>query len=118
VIEDHADSLAMMAKLLSRLVTDVLTAQTCAAARAIAASAQRPPHVVVGDIGLPDGDGVDLLRELKLNYNCGLIALTGHGADGDVERCKAAGVDFHLLKPVGVKELREAVWSFLENDRA
>ena len=115
VIEDHPDSLAAMAKLLSRIVTDVLTAETCAAARAVAASAPCPPDVVVGDIGLPDGDGVELLQELKSTYNCGLIALTGHGMDGDLERCKAAGVEFHLLKPVGVKELREAVRSFLED---
>jgi CheY-like chemotaxis protein len=93
-----------------------LTAETCAAARAVAASADCPPQVVVGDIGLPDGDGVDLLRELKATYHCGVIALTGHGMHRDLERCKAAGVDFHLVKPVEVRELREAVWSFLQDE--
>lgn len=118
VIEDHADSLAAMARLLSRIARDVLTAASCEAARAVAASAGGPVDVVVGDIGLPDGDGVELLGELREIYGCGIIALTGHGMDTDLRRCKAAGVDIHLLKPVGMKELREAVWSFCERDRS
>lgn len=118
VIEDHADSLAAMARLLSRIAKDVLTAESCKAARAVAASAEGPVDVVVGDIGLPDGDGIDLLGELKGAYGCGVIALTGHGMDSDLQRCKAAGVDVHLLKPVGVKELRDAVWSFRDRGRS
>ena len=118
VIEDHPDSLAAMARLLSRIAKDVLTAESCKAARVVAASAAGPVDVVVGDIGLPDGDGVELLGELKEAYGCGLIALTGHGMENDLQRCKAAGVDFHLLKPVGVKELRDAVWSFCGRERS
>ena len=118
VIEDHADSLAAMARLLSRIAKDVLTAESCKAARAVAASADGPVDVVVGDIGLPDGDGLELLGELKEAYGCGLIALTGHGMEKDLQRCRAAGVDFHLLKPVGLKELRDAVWSFRDRARS
>ena len=106
LIEDHADTLETVTLLLRKFGHDVLPAANCAQARAHAAAQPAAPiEAVVGDLGLPDGDGLDLLVELKHQYNCPTIALTAYGMDADVKRCAAAGIDRHLLKPVGVIEL-------------
>ncbi len=108
LVEDHADTLETVSLLLKRVGHDVVSAACCAAARE-AADANDGIEAIVGDIGLPDGDGVDLLVELKQRYNCPTIALTAYGMDADVRRCAAAGIDRHLLKPVGVIELTGAL---------
>jgi CheY-like chemotaxis protein len=65
--------------------------------------------LVIGDIGLPDGDGIALMCELKIKLNCPAIALTGRGMTADIQRCADAGIDRHLLKPVGVLELENVM---------
>jgi DNA-binding response OmpR family regulator len=109
VIEDHADTGSAIAKLLRNRSHRVLLADCCAAARRVAAAAAPPPHVAVGDLGLPDGDGVELLADLKRSRGCATIAFTGHGMPEDIARCKAAQIDLHLLKPLHVDELIHAI---------
>src|SRR4051812_19683199 len=108
LIEDHADTLETVTLLLRKSGHDVVSAANCAQARAHAAE-PGTIEAIVGDIGLPDGDGLDLLVELKRQYNCPTIALTAYGMDADLKRCASAGVDRHLLKPVGVIELTRAL---------
>lgn len=108
LIEDHADTLETVTLLLRKSGHDVVSAANCAEARAHAAE-HDDIEAIVGDIGLPDGDGLDLLVELRKQYNCPTIALTAYGMDADLKRCAAAGVDRHLLKPVGVIELARAL---------
>jgi DNA-binding response OmpR family regulator len=107
LIEDHADTASAIAKLLRNRSHRVLLADCCAAARTAAASA--PLHVAVGDLGLPDGDGVELLADLKRSRGCATIAFTGHGMPEDIDRCKRASIDLHLLKPLHVDELIHAI---------
>ncbi|HEY7118098.1 MAG TPA: response regulator [Tepidisphaeraceae bacterium] len=114
LIEDHADTLETVSLLLRKSGHEVVTAACCAEARARAAS-EDEIEAVVGDLGLPDGDGVDLLVELKRQYGCPTIALTAYGMDADVKRCAAAGIDRHLLKPVGVIELTGAIEALCAN---
>lgn len=108
LVEDHADTLETVSLLLRRVGHEVLPAACCQAARK-AADDNSGIEAIVGDIGLPDGDGVDLLVELKRRFGCPTIALTAYGMDADVKRCAAAGIDRHLLKPVGVIELTGAL---------
>jgi CheY-like chemotaxis protein len=117
LIEDHADTLETVSLLLRKCGHEVVTAACCAEARAHAASLNEI-EAVVGDLGLPDGDGVDLLVELKRQYQCPTIALTAYGMDADVKRCAAAGIDRHLLKPVGVIELTGAIEALCADDPA
>jgi CheY-like chemotaxis protein len=105
LVEDHADTLETVTLLLRKFGHHVLAAANCAQARAHAAQPGHAIEAIVGDLGLPDGDGLDLLVELKHQYNCPTIALTAYGMEADVKRCTDAGVDRHLLKPVGVVEL-------------
>ena len=109
LIEDHADTAAAIAKLLRSRAHRVLLADCCAAAQHLAECTSPTPHVAVGDLGLPDGDGVELLANLKQSRGCATIALTGHGMPEDVERCRSANIDLHLLKPMHVDELIHAV---------
>ena len=104
LVEDHVDTLETVTLLLRRSGHEVLPTATCAEARS-AAQAQTDIGAIVGDLGLPDGDGVDLLVELKKRFGCPTIALTAYGMEADVRRCAAAGIDRHLLKPIGVVEL-------------
>jgi DNA-binding response OmpR family regulator len=112
LVEDHADTLKMLGRLLADRGHTVLAAADCASARAAAGGAvargQRV-DLVIGDIGLPDGDGVDLMCDLKAALNCPVVALSGHGMTEDVRRCAEAGIDRHMLKPVGVLELDESI---------
>ena len=109
VVEDHFDTIDMLRRLLTRQGHTVLMAGSCADAWAAVDRAARQGSatidLVIGDIGLPDGDGVQLMADLKRRLHCPVVALTGHGMTADLQRCADAGIDRHLLKPVGVAEL-------------
>lgn len=60
------------------------------------------------DIGLPDIDGNELARILRAQPGTSdavLIALTGYGLEQDREQTRAAGFDYHLVKPVDAERL-------------
>ena len=57
--------------------------------------------VLVSDIGLPDGSGVDLIRQLRHERPIFGIALTGFGMEEDIRRSHQGGFEYHLIKPVG-----------------
>jgi DNA-binding response OmpR family regulator len=105
VVEDHADTLVLMGRLLSMVPVDGVPAATCAAARAAARAVGRF-DVVIADVTLPDGDGLELLAELKSTYGCRTVALSGYDAPAEG---LPAGVDLWISKPVNVAELRRAV---------
>jgi DNA-binding response OmpR family regulator len=105
LIEDHADTREMLGKVLTKLGHRALIATCCADARAVAVD-PKTVDLILGDVGLPDGDGVALLQELKQRFGCRVAALTGYGQQVDVDRTTAAGVDWHLTKPVEILDLR------------
>lgn len=99
LVEDHADTLAVFARLLRQDAFDVHVARTCAEALALARA--RPFTLAICDIMLPDGDGCDLLRQIKaLHPSIHAIAVSGLGAADDLERCRDAGFLVHVLKPM------------------
>jgi CheY-like chemotaxis protein len=63
----------------------------------------------VSDIGLPDGSGLDLMIELRERYGLEGIALSGYGMESDLKRSRDAGFREHLVKPVGLEELKQAI---------
>ena len=65
-----------------------------------------PIDVVVSDLGLPDGSGLDLMRQLSAAYGLRGIALSGFGMDSDFEESTAAGFWRHLVKPIDIGTLR------------
>lgn len=105
VVEDHADTLVLMGRLLSMVNVDGVPVATCAAARDAARTLGRF-DVVVADVTLPDGDGLALLEELKATYGCRTVAMSGYDAPEDG---LPPGVDLWISKPVNLAELRQAV---------
>jgi len=74
------------------------------------AGAQEGFDLLVSDIGLPDGSGEDLIRQLRANgHNLPGIALSGYGMQQDIERSRAAGFQVHLIKPVSPQQLQAAI---------
>jgi CheY-like chemotaxis protein len=70
---------------------------------ALAAAKNYTFDVLVTDIGLPDGNGIELFKEIRAKFaSDGLkgIALSGFGMDEDIARSQAAGFSEHLTKPV------------------
>jgi DNA-binding response OmpR family regulator len=105
VVEDHADTLVLMGRLLSAARADGVPVATCAAAREAARTLGRF-EVVIADVTLPDGDGVALLAELKARFGCRTVAMSGYDAP---EGGLPGGVDLWISKPVNLTELRQAI---------
>jgi len=107
VVEDHQPTLQVMTSLLLSIRHQVKTASDLAGARRLAET-----HVfdlVVSDIGLPDGSGLDLMLELRARYGLAGIAVSGYGMDEDLKRSRDAGFSEHLVKPVGLEQLKDAI---------
>jgi PAS domain S-box-containing protein len=107
LVEDNEDSARLLALLLGQLGHSVRTADSVAAALRTAAA--QPFDLVVSDIGLPDGSGLDLMRELRARHRLAGVALSGYGMDEDLRRSHDAGFSDHLIKPVHIDRLQEAI---------
>ncbi len=107
LVEDHEPTRTTLASLLARRRYEVAAAATVAEARALAGS--RIFDLLITDIGLPDGNGYDLMSELGKKNQLRGIALTGYGMEHDVARSENAGFDAHLTKPVRIQSLEEAL---------
>jgi signal transduction histidine kinase/ActR/RegA family two-component response regulator len=111
LVEDHADTAEALADLLRLMGHEVAVAGSVAAGLAAAEeeSAAGGVDLVVSDLGLPDGSGQDLMRELVRRYGWKGIALSGYGMEEDVHRSREAGFAHHLTKPVALEALRSAI---------
>ena len=108
LVEDHHDTARAMARLLHLSGYHVQTATTYKSA--IQICDQDRFDLVISDVGLPDGSGYDLMREM-LDRACTTkgIAVSGYGTEKDVEDSLAAGFSLHLVKPVEFDVLRDAI---------
>ena len=111
VVDDHADTLTMMARLLGRKGFAVESADTIAAAKAKAAAVEGDYDLVITDLGLPDGNGADLMRHLRQSYGLRGIALTGRETDdlAAVGATPDAGFVRHIVKPIDFAKLESAI---------
>jgi PAS domain S-box-containing protein len=107
LVEDHEPTRTALTQLLMRRSYKVITAGSIAEARNLAAA--QSFNLVVSDIGLPDGNGYDLMAELRKNGDVKGIALTGYGMEQDVARSRDAGFVAHLTKPVSIQSLETAL---------
>jgi CheY-like chemotaxis protein len=72
----------------------------------------KPFEALISDIGLPDGSGLDIAREIKaLTPEIKAIALSGYGTEVDILKSNHAGFNTHLTKPISFEELRRALAS-------
>ena len=107
LVEDHEPSRAALAALLRARRYEVSPAGSLAAARKLFNG--QVFDVLISDIGLPDGSGFELMKEIGQTGNVRGIALTGYGMEEDVERSRAAGFCVHLTKPIVAGSLDEAL---------
>ena len=73
--------------------------------RGLIEAASRRPDLVVLDLGLPEGDGVDLIRDLRSWSAIPIIVLSARGGEADKISALDAGADDYLVKPFGAGEL-------------
>lgn len=112
LVEDNADTLRILTRLLEKVGCRVTAADgvNSALAAAQAARAQSEKFdLVVSDLGLPDGDGRELMRQLRDLDGLAGIAISGYGMEADIEQSRAVGFARHLTKPVQLEELQEAI---------
>jgi PAS domain S-box-containing protein len=111
LVEDHADTATILTRLLRKMGHEVIHAPTVASALEEAArkSAGAGIDLVVSDVGLPDGSGLDMMRELSSVHGLRGIALSGFGRDSDIEQSMAAGFSRHLVKPINIVLLRKTI---------
>jgi CheY-like chemotaxis protein len=107
LVDDSVDTLAPLSRLLRLSGYDVRVART--AAEALALAAEAPADLMISDLGLPDRDGTDLMRDVKARFGLRGIAVTGYDGDDTVRRCRRAGFDRHFAKPIRFEQLRAAV---------
>lgn len=107
LVEDHAATREVMIRLLQRRNYKVYAADSVAQAREIAS--KNNLDLLISDIGLPDGNGNDLMDEFRVNYGMKGIALTGYGMEEDIARGRAAGFVTHLTKPIRIQSLESAL---------
>jgi PAS domain S-box-containing protein len=103
LVEDHEPTRQALEKLLLRREFAVVSAGSVAAARQEASAGSF--DLVLSDIGLVDGDGAVLMRELNEEHGLRGIALTGYGMEEDLQRYRAAGFVAHLTKPIRIETL-------------
>ena len=107
VVEDHADTLRFLLRLLTM---SGYTAHGAGSVREAMQVAERERcRLLVADLGLPDGSGIELLRSLRQQADVKGIAVTGHGGEDVFHAARAAGFAAHLVKPVTFEKLLQAL---------
>jgi signal transduction histidine kinase/CheY-like chemotaxis protein len=108
LVEDDPDGCDLMQMMLRRFGAEVTAVSTAAAA--LESVRLRRPDVLVSDIGLPDGDGFQLLKRVReSNQDLPAVAVTAYASRQDVARALAAGFQAHVAKPVEPAQLSAAV---------
>jgi len=108
VVDDEADARDLVRRVLMDCAAEVYTAGN--AAEALMLVEREKPHVLVSDIGMPDIDGYELLRQIRAlgparGGNVRAVALTAFARSEDRTRALRAGFQVHVSKPVEPPEL-------------
>jgi len=107
IVEDHEATRQVLQRLLTIKGHQVTIAGTVREALAIHGTERF--DAVISDLGLPDGSGLDLMRELQRQRPVPGIALSGYGMEEDLRLTREAGFFAHLVKPVNLDQLRQLI---------
>jgi hypothetical protein len=111
IVDDDRDSLEWVRRLLEGCKATVSIATS--AEEALRLNAELSPDIIVSDIGMPDKDGFEMIRELRASSGktarTPAVALTAFARSEDRARAMLAGYQVHLAKPVDAQELIAAV---------
>jgi CheY-like chemotaxis protein len=112
VVDDEPDARALIRRVLRQCEAEVAMASSVAEALALIDHFR--PEVLVSDIGMPDRDGYELIREVRARYSSKEMpaaALTAFARADDRRRAMLAGFQTHITKPVDPNELLAVVAS-------
>ena len=112
IVEDSADTLALLKTIFAQEGAQVVTATT--AVDALAALESTTPDIIVSDIGMPDTDGFELLRRIRAMPELSetpAIAISGYASEADRKQALGVGYQALLAKPVNVDTLFELIHS-------
>ncbi|HSV15218.1 MAG TPA: ATP-binding protein, partial [Tepidisphaeraceae bacterium] len=115
LVEDHADTARILARLLHHAGYEAHAVHNIAAA--LDAAAKQPFDLLISDIGLPDGNGFDLMAQIKSRHGISGIALTGYGMEDDMRRGREAGFVDHVVKPVSIPQLEQVIQRVLQDEQ-
>ena len=113
LVDDHSDTLRTLAFLLGKAGYAVKTAETFEEAETLLARCD----ILVTDIGLPDGNGWDLMERFKERGGTRGIAITGFGQQEDIARSERVGFARHLIKPIDIDDLKAALHAFNQRNQ-
>ena len=103
LVENHEDTRTLLCLLLESMGHRVLAAETMK--EALRTLPLFDCDVLISDIGLPDGDGWELLQRLRLKHPIYAVAISGFGMSTDCARSRSVGYRHHLVKPYGIEQL-------------
>jgi two-component system KDP operon response regulator KdpE len=103
VVDDEPNILATVAPLLRGRGYDVVSAMSGRAG--LDAFDREIPDLLVLDLGLPDMNGVEVCRQIRLTSSAPILVLSARGAEGDKVKALDAGADDYVTKPFGAEEL-------------
>lgn len=107
LVEDDPDSGPLMLRLLRHSGYDVTLASRLDLA--LREARMHRIDLLISDLSLPDGNGIDLLREIRARQPVRGICVSGYGSEVDLEKTRRAGFESHLVKPVTIQALRRAI---------
>ena len=107
LVDDHQDTCIALERLLVRRGHLVSAAHNVRSAMETAARSHF--DLLISDIALPDGTGIELMSYLRAISGIRGIAISGFGMNGDIEKSIDAGFSEHLVKPVKVEKLEAAI---------
>jgi len=107
LVDDHEDTCAALEKLLVR--RGHLVAATHNVRSAMEAAGRNKFDLLISDIALPDGSGLEVMMQLRAISKIPGIAISGFGNNGDIERSLQAGFSEHLIKPIKLEKLEAAI---------
>jgi PAS domain S-box-containing protein len=110
LVDDHKDTVRTLNLLLTRLGYAVVSAESVS--EALKAANKSHFDLLVSDIGLPDGSGLDLIRRIRERQQIDGIALSGFGMEDDLRKSREAGFVDHLIKPINLDRLQAALRRF------
>jgi CheY-like chemotaxis protein len=119
VVDDNSDAADMHVMLLQMFGHEAQAAYSSQTALEMAVKYQ--PNFVLLDIGLPEMDGYEVARHLRQHpqtKDVWIIALSGYGQDSDRQRSQEAGFDYHLVKPVDSRKLRDLLATLAKQPRS
>jgi two-component system response regulator RegX3 len=110
-VEDEASIYEPFSQALRRSGFETVVARTCSQARDLADRSE--PDLVLLDLGLPDGDGRDLARELRRISDVPIIMLTARGTETDRVVGLELGADDYVVKPFSSREVMSRIRAVL-----